>query len=183
MAHKESTSEPRRVTPFALAKLLATTAEPAERAPSGALKGFLHALHRPNEFRTHVCTYVQWYHNQNEQISAAKIKRQTRMIPKLISVIEELDLAIIKMANLTKKDPSAPWGSYLKRQRALDFRIVIAKIDEEQQNAAQKRKAKASKGKGKGAAKKKAKPDPDAADDDEDEEEEDDDDDDEEEED
>ena len=106
-------------------------------------------------------------------MTASKIKRQTRNIPNLISQIEELDVVIIKMANLTKKeDASAQWGSYITRSRALDFRIIMSKIEEEQENAAKKRKAKQTKTAAHKKAKKVAEEDDDDDDDDDDEEEE-----------
>ena len=128
----------------AITELLLRCAAQDERTPSSALKGFLDELHK--SFRNHVAQFIQWYHNQGKEgMTASRIKRQTRTIPNLISQIEELDVVIIKMANLTKKeDASAQWGAYIRRTRALDFRFIASKIEEEQENAAKKRKAKAT---------------------------------------
>ena len=146
-----------------------------ERTPSSALKGFLDELHK--HFRCHVAQFIQWYHNQGKEgMTASRIKRQTRTIPNLISQIEELDVVIIKMANLTKKeDASAQWGAYIRRTRALDFRFIASKIEEEQENAAKKRKAKAAKATGNKKVKKDVDDggDDDSEDDDDDDDEED----------
>ncbi|CAJ0755040.1 461_t:CDS:10 [Entrophospora sp. SA101] len=72
----------------------------------------------------HLYSFIMSFGQTNE---AARIARESKMVPKLIFMIEQFERYLIQ---LSKKSKKANLIQYIKRSTARDFRIETKKIDE-----------------------------------------------------